>query len=66
MNQRVSEYVAAVNEALVQENRNVLTKTSAVSKRIRHEIKQLRRKHLDDFSNGLIPPLVRDARKITV
>lgn len=58
LNRHVAEYLAAVNESLRQKNRNVLTKTDAVSKRIRSEIKQLRRKHLDDLSSGAIPPAV--------
>jgi len=58
LNQHITEYVAAVNESLVQSNRNVLTNTETVWKRIRNEIKQLRRKHLDDLSNGTIPPVV--------
>ncbi len=58
LNGHVTEYVTAVNEALAQDNRNVLIKTEAVSKRIKNEVKQLRRKHLDDLSSGLIAPLV--------
>jgi phosphate:Na+ symporter len=58
LNQHVSEYLAEINEALDQDNRNVLTSTSASAKRIRSEIKQLRRKHLDDLSEGTIAPLV--------
>jgi len=58
LNHHVAEYVASVNEALAKSNRNVLVKTEASSKRIKNEVKQLRRKHLDDLSGGLIPPLV--------
>ncbi len=58
LNGHVTVYVTAVNEALAQDNRNVLIKTEAVSKRIKNEVKQLRRKHLDDLSSGLIAPLV--------
>jgi phosphate:Na+ symporter len=58
LNENVAEYVTAVNEALVQDNSNVLTKTDAASKRVRDEIKMLRRKHLEDLSGGQIPPLV--------
>ena len=58
LNRHVAEYLAAVNEALVKNNRNVLTKTDPMSKRIRNEVKQLRRKHLDDLSSSIIPPLV--------
>ncbi|MFV1964246.1 MAG: Na/Pi cotransporter family protein [Pirellulaceae bacterium] len=58
LNQHVGEYLVAINEALVQNNRSVLTKTDPTSKRIRQEVKQLRRKHLDDISGGGIPPVV--------
>ncbi len=58
LNRHIAEYLAAVNEALVHSNRSVLTKTDAMFKRARNEIKQLRRKHLEDLSNGSIPPLV--------
>jgi phosphate:Na+ symporter len=58
LNAHVAEYLSAVNDALVHENRNVLKKTDAISKRVRDEIKQLRRKHLDGLSDGTIAPLV--------
>ena len=47
-----------INEALTQDNRTVLAMTEPMSQRIRDEIKQLRRKHLDDLSNQAIAPLV--------
>ena len=58
LNRLIAEYLAAVNEGLSQDNRNVLTRTDPISKRIWDEIKRLRRKHLDDLSNGIIPPPV--------
>jgi len=58
LNAQAAEYVAAVGQALVQDNANVLTMTDAASKRVRNEIKLLRRKHLDELSGGEIPPLV--------
>lgn len=58
LNQHISEYLAAINETFAQENRFVLTETEPMSKRIRAEIKQLRRKHLDDLSHGTIAPPV--------
>lgn len=58
LNQYVSDYMDAVNEALVQGNTNVLVKTDALGKRIRTEVKNLRRKHLEELSKGNIPPLV--------
>ena len=52
----LAEYLGEINEALLQNNRNVLTNTEAMSKRVRKEIKRLRRKHLDDLSDGTIAP----------
>ncbi|MEO2030268.1 MAG: Na/Pi cotransporter family protein [Fuerstiella sp.] len=66
LNQYVADYLAGVNEALTQNNRSVLTKTDAMSKRARTEIKQLRRKHLEDLSNGSIAPLVSVAYMATL
>jgi phosphate:Na+ symporter len=53
-----TEYVHSVNEALAQENQSVLVNTEAACARLRSEIKQLRRKHLEDLSGGVIPPVV--------
>ncbi|MBP89920.1 MAG: sodium:phosphate symporter [Planctomycetaceae bacterium] len=58
LNQHVSEYVAAINEAFVQNNANVLTKTETLTKRLRNEIKMLRRRHLEELSTGAIAPEV--------
>ncbi|MBX3439681.1 MAG: Na/Pi cotransporter family protein, partial [Planctomycetaceae bacterium] len=58
LNRHLAEYLGAVNAALAQGDRNVLTKTAPAARRIRGEIKQLRRQHLDDLSHGTIPPLV--------
>ena len=58
LNDQIGGYLSAINEALAQNNRNVLKKTAPVAKRIKNEIKQLRRKHLDDLSNGNIPTSV--------
>ena len=66
LNEHVGEYLSAVNEALTQDNANVLTKTDGMSKRIRKEIKMLRRKLLDDLSTGEIPPLVSVAYLATL
>jgi phosphate:Na+ symporter len=66
LNEHTAQYVTAVNEALVQNNANVLTKTDAASKRVRDEIKMLRRRHLDDLSGGEIPPLVSVAMLATL
>ena len=66
LNVYIADYLSAVNEALVQSNRSVLTKTDAMSKRARNEIKQLRRKHLEDLSSGSIAPLVSVAYLATL
>ena len=66
LNEHVSEYLSAVNEALTHEDDNVLTKTDGKSKRVRNEIKMLRRKLLDDLSSGEIPPLVSVAYLATL
>ncbi len=54
----VAEYMTAVNDGLLKNNANVLTQTDAVSKRVRNEIKMLRKKHLEELSSGEIPPVV--------
>ena len=58
LNQRTIEYVKAVNVGLLKNNRHIVRDTDATSKRIKSEIKQLRRKHLEDLSAGDIPPQV--------
>ncbi|HUG70450.1 MAG TPA: Na/Pi cotransporter family protein [Pirellulaceae bacterium] len=58
LNQHVAEYAAAVNEAFIHNNANVLTKTSPLSKRLRGQIKTLRRRHLEELSDGIIAPAV--------
>jgi phosphate:Na+ symporter len=58
LHRHTSEYVEAVNEGLQKSNVNILTETDATSKRVRDEIKMLRKKHLDELSSGQIPPLV--------
>ena len=58
LNQHAAQYLTAINEALGQRNLSVLSKTETISKRIRSEIKQLRRKHLDGLSGGVIAPLI--------
>jgi len=58
LNQHLAEYLATINEALSQGNHNVMTKSAPMSKRIRDEIKQLRRQHLNSLSKGDIPPVV--------
>ena len=66
LNRHVAEYIADVNTSLVQRNRNVLTETDPMSKRIRNEIKQLRRKHLDELTSRVIAPQVSVAYLATL
>ena len=58
LHQLTGEYLGAINVALSQDNRAILSKSGAMSKRIREEIKRLRRKHLDDLSHSAIAPEV--------
>lgn len=66
LNQLFVEYLQDLNSALAQGNRNVLTQTGVASERIRKQIKQLRRRHLDDLSSGSIPPQVSVAYLATL
>ena len=58
LNRHVAEYVAAVHEGLASDNRNVSTATAPAAKRIRDEVKSLRRKHLEALSADPIEPVV--------
>ncbi len=53
-----SEYVTKVNEGFAKNNANIVTQTDAMSKRVRDEIKMLRKRHLDELSSGDYPPVV--------
>lgn len=66
LNKHIAEYLGEVNKALHTGNKNVLTKTEPLSKRIRAEIKQLRRKHLEDLSTTPAPPPVMVAYLATL
>lgn len=57
LNQLCRDYLVAVNDAMAVSNRTVQIKTEPMSKRIRDAIKQQRRKHLGEISQGSIPPL---------
>ncbi|MDA8746040.1 Na/Pi cotransporter family protein [Rubripirellula amarantea] len=58
LNRHIAEYVASVHECLAKNNRNVSASTGAAAKRIRDEVKSLRRKHLEELSTGPMPPVV--------
>ncbi|MEZ6121380.1 MAG: hypothetical protein R3C28_33160 [Pirellulaceae bacterium] len=54
----MTEYLRDINVALAKDNHNVLLDTETKAARIRVQIKQLRRKHLEELSNGALSPLV--------
>ena len=56
LNEMSMEYLDLVNQALVANDPGVITKTESISKRLRKQIKQLRREHLADLSEGTISP----------
>ncbi len=58
LNKMSTEYLDLVNQALAANDPGVVTKTESVSKRFRKQIKQLRREHLSDLSEGTISPQV--------
>lgn len=58
LNRHVAEYVAAVHEGLAADNPNVSTATDAGAKRIRDEVKSLRRKHLEALSSDPMEPVI--------
>jgi phosphate:Na+ symporter len=66
LHNHTAEYVSAINEALVQKNTSVITTSDSMAKRIKSEIKQLRRKHLENLSSGAIPPIVSVAYLATL
>ncbi len=58
LNRSVKTYTHDIHEALSASNPNILTSTDASGKRIRDQVKALRRKHLEELSAGTIPPVV--------
>lgn len=50
LNENLTEFLTPINVALAQDNRNILAASETGLARIRQQIKQLRRKHLDDLS----------------
>ncbi|MAI71658.1 MAG: sodium:phosphate symporter [Rhodopirellula sp.] len=58
LNKVSMEYLDLVNQALTANDPGAVTKTESVSKRLRKQIKQLRRGHLSDLTEGSIPPQV--------
>ena len=58
LNNKISDFLTSINEGLRLENRAIMMKSKEASKRIRADIKELRRGHLEAISSGEIPPLV--------
>ena len=56
INEQLAEYQSKINSALTQDNRNIVTETESLANRIQEEVKQLRRRHLDQISSGEISP----------
>ena len=66
LNSHVADYISEVNQALVDGNTAVLTKTDPTAKRIKDEIKQLRARHLDGLSAADSAEARNTAPEITV
>lgn len=58
LNSLLSDYLAEVNEALRQSDRNVMSRIDPIGRRIREAIRDQRRLHLDDLTSGAIAPVV--------
>jgi phosphate:Na+ symporter len=58
LNRHLAEYISVINQALAKNDPEVVTKTEPMSKRIRGEIKQLRRKHLEELSKAELAPVI--------
>lgn len=58
LNDKLMQYLHAINSGVVQNRQQLLRETDATSMRIKSEIKQLRKRHLQDLSQGNIPPQV--------
>jgi phosphate:Na+ symporter len=61
LNSELLTYLESVNTALRQNNVNILEESAPAAKRIRSTIKRFRRQHLEDLSDGNIPPSVNVA-----
>ena len=61
LNTQLLSYLETANTALRQNNHNVFAESAPAAKRIRSQIKQFRRQHLDDLSDGNIAPSVNVA-----
>lgn len=66
LNDLVLEYLRAVNLSVANNNQNVLRDTDTLSKKIKNMIKQLRKQHLDELSDGVMAPQVSVAYLATL
>lgn len=58
LQQQTASYIEKIHEGLVQANRNTMTQTEQLAKRIRDLIKTSRKQHLEELSTGGIVPVV--------
>jgi phosphate:Na+ symporter len=58
LNEKLIEYLKSVNAGVVLNNHLVARQTDGQSKRIKSDVKQMRKGHLEDLSRGDIPPQV--------
>lgn len=58
LNKQISDLLTIINLALQQNNRNVSTQTTALADRVKKDVKQVRRKHLENLLNDKIAPEV--------
>lgn len=61
LSQKLMEYLQAVNAGVLRNNHLTARKTDGTSKRLKSEIKRTRKRHLEDLSQGEIPPQVNVA-----
>lgn len=66
LNDLVLEYLRAVNLSVANNNQNALRDTDTLSKKIKNMIKQLRKQHLDELSDGVMAPQVSVAYLATL
>lgn len=66
LNSHLLEYMELINASFSKNDQNVTSNSLALSKRLRSEIKQLRKKHLEELSGGKIPPMVSVAYLATL
>ncbi len=58
LQQQTSIYIGQIHEGLIQANRNTMTQTEQLAKRIRDLIKTSRKQHLEELSHASIAPVI--------